>query len=64
MVDKETKKVVARTISDENGKYQFDNVLNGNYTAVFKYNNKYTPTAYNIKDKTLKGFEKSKKRYF
>lgn len=53
LVDNETKKVVARTISDENGKYQFDNVLNGNYTAVFKYNNKYTPTAYNIKDKTL-----------
>lgn len=48
LVDNDTKKVIARTMSDENGKYQFDNVLNGNYSAVFKYNdNKYTPTIFN-----------------
>ncbi len=49
LVDNDTKKVVAKTMSDENGKYQFDNIVNGNYSAVFKYNdNKYVPTAFNV----------------
>ena len=48
LVDNNTKKVVARTNTDDKGNYQFDNVVNGNYSAVFKYNNnKYMPTAYN-----------------
>lgn len=50
LVDNATQKVVARTVTDDNGNYQFDNVVNGNYSAVFKYDDKmYTPTIYNAK---------------
>lgn len=53
LVDNDTKRVVARTVSDDEGNYQFDNVVNGNYSAVFKYNDKtYIPTAYNVKSET------------
>lgn len=53
LIDNETKKVVARTVSDDNGNYQFDNIVNGNYSVVFKYNdNRYTPTAYNVQSLT------------
>ncbi len=48
LIDNETKKVVAKTVSDEDGRYQFDNVINGDYSVLFKYNEeKYLPTAYN-----------------
>lgn len=61
LVDNQTQKVVARTVSDENGKYQFDNIVNGNYSAVFKYNDeKYVPTIYNAKssnDENSKGIK-------
>lgn len=59
LVDNDSRKIVGRYVTKENGNYQFDNVQNGNYSVMFEYDkDKYSPTIYNrnvkLKDEQTK----------